>query len=91
MIGEAQLSFQFSCGPLKVKYQVKVNHSSGGGMGEQAWLEPAADQLRIIPVRFGSSPAAMATSNVPSLLEDWPSYRARYDFKVRAAGRRRRK
>jgi hypothetical protein len=91
MIGEAQLSFEFSCGPLKVKYQIRVNHSSGGGMGQSAWLEPLSDQPRIILVDFETAPAAVATSSIPSLLEDWPNYRARYDFTVRAAGRRRRK
>lgn len=91
MIGEAQLSFEFSCGPAKVKYQVKVNHSSGGQIGQSAWLEPELGNPRFIPVADEELPAAVAISSVPSLLEDWPSYRARYDFKVRAAGRRRRK
>jgi hypothetical protein len=91
MTGEAMLSFEFSCGPAKVKYQVKVNHDSGGGMGQSAWLEPTWDQPRIIPAALGGTSAAVAVSSVPALLEDWPGYRARYDFKVRAAGRRRRK
>jgi hypothetical protein len=91
MTGEAMLSFQFSCGPAKVKYQVKVNHGSGGALGQTARLDPTFDQPRIIPVVLDVSGAAVAVSIVPSLLEDWPAYRARYDFKVRAAGRRRRR
>jgi hypothetical protein len=91
MTGEAMLSFQFSCGPVKVKYQVKVDHDSGGSMGGKALLESPFDQPRIIPVALGGSVTAVAVSIVPSLLEDWPAYEARYDSKVRAAGRRRRK
>jgi len=91
MSGEAMLSFEFSCGPAKIKYQVAVNHNSGGKIGESAWLEPTFEQPHIVPAGLQMAPAAIAVSRVPALLEDWRGYRARYDFKVRAAGRRRRK
>ncbi len=90
MKGEATLSFEFSCGPAKIKYKVGVGHDAGGNMGDQAWLEPAPGEPRVM-LAGGRLLPAVAASHVPALLEDWHGYRKRYDFGIRAAGRRRRR
>lgn len=91
MRGEATLTFEFSCGPAKVSYRVGVGHNAGSRMGDQAWLEPQPGESRVMLAGLGQSPAAVATSDVPGMLEDWGAYRRRFDFKVRAAGRRKRR
>lgn len=90
MTGSATLTFEFSCGPAKIKYSVGVSHSGGGNIGDQAWLEPAPGEPRVM-LAGGQEFSAIADSHVPALLEDWQAYRKRYDFGVRAAGRRRRR
>ncbi|MEE1611890.1 hypothetical protein [Microvirga sp. CF3016] len=90
MKGEATLSFEFSCGPTKIEYRVSVGHNAGGSIGDQAWLDAAPGEPRVM-FAGGHVPSAVAASCVPALLEDWHGYRKRYDFSIRAAGRRQRR
>ncbi|MBY5811301.1 hypothetical protein [Rhizobium leguminosarum] len=91
MRGEATLTFKFSCGPAEITYRVGVGHNAGSSMGDQAWLEQQPGEPQIMLAGLGQSPAAIATADVPGMLENWEAYRRRFDFKVRAAGRRKRR
>jgi hypothetical protein len=91
MRGQATLTFKFSCGPAEITYRVGVGHNAGSRMGDQAWLEQQPGEPEIMLAGLGQSPAAVATANVPGMLENWGAYRRRFDFKVRATGRRKRR
>ncbi|EIM28019.1 hypothetical protein MicloDRAFT_00045960 [Microvirga lotononidis] len=91
MRGEATLTFKFSCGPAEITYRVGVGHNAGSRMGDRAWLEQQPGEPQTMWAGLGQSPAAVATANVPGMLENWSAYRRRFDFKVRAAGRRKRR